>query len=94
MLIIFHDDFYNLFFFHCYEAYFYLTLHYNKQSNRYWADSAQECSIEVPLNDKKLLVWCAISTTRAFGPYYFESTVNSANYLQLMETFFPMLTEQ
>jgi hypothetical protein len=62
------------------EAYFCLTLPNNKQNNRYWGDSAQEYGIEVPLHDKKLLVWCAISATRAFGPYFFESTVNSANY--------------
>jgi hypothetical protein len=27
----------------------------------YWGDSAQEYGIEVPLHDKKLLVWCATS---------------------------------
>ena len=32
------------------EAYFYLTLHNNKQNNRYWGHLAQEYGIEVPRN--------------------------------------------
>lgn len=76
------------------EAYFYLTLPNNKQNNRYWGDSAQEYGVEVPLHDKKLLVWCAISATRTFGPYFFENTVNTANYLQMIQTFFiPRVTK-
>ena len=70
------------------EAYFYLTLPNNKQNNRYWSDSAQEYGIEVPLKDKKVLVWCAISSVRVFGLYFFESTVNSTNYLEMIRTFF------
>ena len=70
------------------EAYFYLTLPNNKQNNRYWSDSAQEYGIEKPLKDKKVLVWCAISSVRVFGPYFFESTVNSTNYLEMIRTFF------
>ena len=27
--------------------------------------------IEVPLNDKKILLWCAISAKLIFGPYFF-----------------------
>ncbi len=70
------------------EAYFYLTLPNNKQNNRYWDVSSNGYGIEVPLNDQKVLVWCAISSTRTFGPYFFESTVNSTNYLEMIRTFF------
>ena len=70
------------------EAYFYLTLPNNKQNNRYWDVSSNGFGIEVPLNDQKVLVWCAISATRTFGPYFFEGTVNSTNYLEMIRTFF------
>jgi transposase len=70
------------------EAHFYLTLPNNKQNNRYWGDSAQEYGIEVPLHDKKLLVWCAISANRVFGPYIFDGTVNSTNYFKMLKSFF------
>jgi hypothetical protein len=70
------------------EAYFYLTLPNNKQNNRYWDVSANGYGIEVPLHDKKLLVWCAISAKRVFGPYIFDGTVNSTNYLEMLKSFF------
>ena len=70
------------------EAYFYLTLPNNKQNNRYWDVSANGHGIEVPLHDKKVLVWCAISSTHVFGPYFFDSTVNSTNYLEMLRTYF------
>ena len=42
----------------------------------------------MPLNDQKVLVWCAISFTRTFGPYFFESMVKSTNYLEMIRNFF------
>ena len=70
------------------EAYFYLTLPNNKQNNRYWDVTANGYGIEVPLHDKKVLVWCAISSTHVFGPYFFTSTVNRTNYLEMLRTYF------
>ena len=70
------------------KAYFYLTLPYKKQNNRYWSDSAQEYGKEVPLKDKKVSVLCAISSVRVFAPYFFESTVNSTKFLEMILTFF------
>ena len=70
------------------EAYFYLTLPNNKQNNRYWDVSANGYGIEVPLHDKKVMVWCAISSTHLFGPYFFDTTVNSTNYLEMLKTYF------
>jgi hypothetical protein len=32
--------------------------------------------VEQPLYDKKILVWCGISASRVFGPFYFSETVN------------------
>ena len=70
------------------EAYFYLNLPENSQNNRYWGNTDQEYAIELPLHDKKLLVWCAISATHVYGPYFFDDTVNQHNYLHMLKTFF------
>jgi AraC-like DNA-binding protein len=70
------------------EAYFYLTLPLNKQNNRCWSESQPCVGIEEPLHDKKILVWCAISVDRVFGPYFFETTVNQHNYVDMLKEFF------
>ena len=70
------------------EAYFYLTLPLNNQNNRQWSKSNPYIGIEKPLNDQKILVWCAISANRVFGPYYFEDTVNQHNYLEMLKNYF------
>ena len=44
--------------------------------------------IEVPLHDKKLLVWCGISEKKIYGPYYFEGSVNQHNYLKCLKWFY------
>ena len=70
------------------EAYFYLRLPINKQNNRYWGDTDQLYTVEVPLHDEKVLVWCAISASKCIGPYFFDGSVNSTNYLHMLKTFF------
>jgi hypothetical protein len=70
------------------EAYFYLTLPLNHQNNRIWSNSQPCVGVERPLHDKKILVWCAISVNRVFGPYYFEETVNQLNYLEMLKNYF------
>ena len=76
------------FFFFSDEAYFYLTLPLNHQNNRVWSNTQPCVGLEEPLQDKKILVWCAISAERVFGPYVFEETVNQDNYLEMLRTFF------
>ena len=70
------------------EAYFYLTLPSNNQNNRQWSESNPCLGVETPLHDEKILVWCGISVNRVFGPYYFESTVNQHNYLEMLQKYF------
>jgi len=70
------------------EAYFYLTLPVNNQNNRQWSKSQPYIGVEAPLHDQKILVWCAISAKRIFGPYFFENTVNQHNYLEMLKNFF------
>lgn len=70
------------------EAYFYLTESVNKQNNRIWCESRPSNRIQVPLQDLKIHVWCAISAKRIFGPFYFEETVKKENYLKMLQDFF------
>ena len=70
------------------EAYFFLTEALNKQNNRLWLESRPNDLIEVPLNDQKLLVWCAISANKIYGPFFFYESVNQHNYLDMLQNFF------
>jgi len=60
------------------EAYFYLT-------NRIWDIERPMDGIEKPFNTEKLLVFCAISATKIYGPYYFSTSVNQHNYLEMIK---------
>lgn len=70
------------------EAYFYLTESINKQNNRMWLNERPEDWIEKPLHDAKVLVWCAITSRKVYGPYFFEESVNQHNYLHMLKSFF------
>ena len=70
------------------EAYFYLTLPVNKQNNRVWSEYQPYAGVEKPLHDQKILVWCAISVDRVYGPFFFEACVNQHNYLEMLKNFF------
>lgn len=82
------------------EAHF--TLHglVNKQNFRYWA-TENPCEIyERPLHSPKVTVWCAVSSSKIIGPYFFEEngetvTVNSQRYAHMLQTFFiPQIEEE
>lgn len=70
------------------EAYFYLTKSLNKQNNRFWLNEKTLDAVEKPLQDKRLLVFCAISAEKIYGPFYFSTTVNQHNYLEMLEKEF------
>ena len=66
------------------EAYFYLTESINKQNNRMWLNERPEDWIEKPLHVANVLVWCAISWRKIYGPYFFVETVNQHKYLDML----------
>jgi hypothetical protein len=70
------------------ESYFELTPSANKQNNRLWLKTRPTEGIENPLYDKKVLVFCAMSSKRIYGPYFFESTVNEDKYHKMLVHFF------
>jgi hypothetical protein len=63
------------------EAYFYLTY-------RIWDIERFTDGIKKPLHFLKLLVFCAISATKIYGPYYFLTSVNQHNYLEMLKVWF------
>ena len=63
------------------EAYFYITLALNHQNNR-------ECHESRPMEEIEILVWCEMSEERIYDPYYFETSVNQHNYLELLKWFY------
>ena len=60
----------------------------NKQNNRIWANCMPNYCIEKPFHDENVLVSCAISAIRVYGPFFFEETVNQYNYLDMLQKFF------
>ena len=69
-------------------SYFYITKTANKQNNRLWLETRPKSGIERPLYYQKVLVWCAMSSQKIYGPYFFESTVNQNNYHNMLVRFF------
>ena len=70
------------------EAFFYLHGGHNLQNNRIWAEFQPNYINEKPLNDDKVMVWCAFSTDYVYGPYFFDDTVNGERYLAMLKYFF------
>ena len=75
------------------EVNFYLNGEVNRQNCRYyarenpnWMHSTKEHSVA------NVMVWCGLWRDHVLGPFFFNSTVTSENYLQLLkEDFIPQL---
>jgi hypothetical protein len=70
------------------EAYFCLSGVVNKQNMRFWGLENPHIVQEQPLHDEKLLVWCAMSEHGIIGPFFFDGTVKSKNYGDMLREFF------
>ncbi|XP_011049237.1 PREDICTED: uncharacterized protein LOC105142985 [Acromyrmex echinatior] len=70
------------------EAHFHLCESVNKHNMRYWADTNPRELHQRPLHSLKVTVWCAISSARIIGPWFFEE-----NEIAVTEFFFPRLDE-
>ena len=55
------------------EAYFPLTQQLIRQNNRIWANEKLSNGLEYPLYDQKVSVFCAISSTKVYGSYFFRA---------------------
>ena len=66
------------------EAYFPLTQPLNRQNNRIWAKEKPSEGLEYPPYDQTVSVFCAISSTKVYGPYFSSSKVNQYNHLDML----------
>jgi inhibitor of nuclear factor kappa-B kinase subunit alpha len=72
------------------EAHFHLCGAVNRQNLRYWDVKNPQVVRERPLHSPKVTVWCAISESEIWGPYFFEDndvtvTVDTNRYCQMLE---------
>ena len=70
------------------EAHFWLNGYVNRQNYRFWGSQKPEMVLVKPLHPKKLTVWAALCADGIIGPFFFESTVNSERYHELLENEF------
>jgi len=51
-------------------AWVHLSVHVNPQNNRYESEENPVLVYEVPIDDVKVGVWCAMSASRITGPIF------------------------
>lgn len=70
------------------EAYFHLDGNVNNYNFRIWSESNPNFVVEKQRKPAQVLVWCAMSSNKIIGPFFFDSTVNASNYLKMLQEFF------
>lgn len=73
------------------EVWFQLDGYVNSQIYRIWSSENPHVYLESGLHPQKIGVWCALSRRRIVGPIFFETTVNSAVYVDLAQQFITLL---
>jgi hypothetical protein len=60
----------------------------NRHNCRIWGSESPHAVREYERDGPKVNVWCALSCHEVSGPFFFqEKTVNSTNYLDMLELF-------
>lgn len=76
------------------EATFMNSGHVNKHNMHYWAVENPHWMRSVPFQHRwSLNVWCGIIGDFVIGPYFFEETVTSESYCDLLKNRLPALLE-
>ncbi|EFN64048.1 hypothetical protein EAG_09261, partial [Camponotus floridanus] len=76
------------------EATFMNSGHVNKHNMHYWAVENPHWMRSVPFQHRwSLNVWCGIIGDFVIGPYFFEETVTSESYCDLLQNHLPALLE-
>uniref|UniRef100_A0A914YHI7 Tc1-like transposase DDE domain-containing protein n=1 Tax=Panagrolaimus superbus TaxID=310955 RepID=A0A914YHI7_9BILA len=57
----------------------------NRYNYRYYSESNPNWRDEKPLHSPKLTVWAGIGKLGILGPYFFDGTVNSLRYMEVIE---------
>ena len=68
-----------------------LTGHVNRHNSRIWSDENPREIQERPLHSLRVTVWCGISASRVYGPYFFEN--DNATVTVTGERYRSMITE-
>jgi hypothetical protein len=68
------------------EATFHLSGKVNRHNLRIWGMENPHATIEHELDSPKVNVFCAISRTKVYGPFFFmEKTVSGHSYLDMLQ---------
>ena len=73
------------------EAHFHFTGHVNRHNSRICSDENPREIQERPLHSLRVTVWCGISASRVYGPYFFEN--DNATVTITGERYRSMITE-
>jgi hypothetical protein len=77
------------------EAWLHLSGYVNTQNNRFWSSENPHQLHEHPLHDIKVGAWCAVTSKRIIGPVFYNETINSQRYVNLiLRPFFQELTDK
>jgi hypothetical protein len=80
----FGNDFSNVFWTD--EAIFRLHPHISSLSGSIWCEENPHVYVEKPLHSPQVVVWIGLSATCICKPYFFNGTVNSENYLEMLQS--------
>ena len=74
------------------EANFHLDGVMTRHNHRYWASQKPAWVTEQSLHSPRTTAWAAISLDRIYGPFFFDESVNSERYLDMLrDDFWPLL---
>ena len=77
------------------EAIFKINGHINRHNCVYWSTKNPNIVIEKELDLPGVTVWCAIFSSGIIGPFFFDITVISQSYLEMLkEKFWPCIQHQ
>ena len=67
----------------------------NRHNCCYWAQSNPHEIIPVSNSKQGVMVWCGMNSSGLIGPYFFDGSVTSESYLQMLDDFlWPLVKQQ
>lgn len=70
------------------EALFKLNGHINRHNSVYWAIQNPNLTWEHTMQAEGVTVWAGLSSQGVIGPYFFDGTVTSQNYMEMLSDYF------